>query len=66
MMIVGDLFQLAEVHETREVLKVEHRVVLAVLAEERNVLAEIHVFEVKRDEAAITALDAFAEFCEDR
>jgi hypothetical protein len=40
----------------------EHRVVFAVLAEERHVLTEVHVLEVICDKAAIAALDTLAEF----
>ena len=39
----------------------EHRLVFAVVAEERDIFAEIHVFKVIRDKAAVATLDAFAE-----
>ena len=42
----------------------EHRLVFAVLAKERRVLAEIHVLEMVCDETAVATLDAFAEFLE--
>lgn len=45
-----------------EFLKVEHRLVLAVFAKERDILAEVHVFEVIGDKAAVATLDALAEF----
>lgn len=57
--------ELRGVHEPRKVVEVEHCVVLAVLAEERDVLSEIHVLEVIGDETAIAALDALTEFGED-
>lgn len=40
----------------------KHVPVLAVLAEERNVLAEIHVLEVVCNKASVAALNALAEF----
>ena len=42
----------------------EHRLVLAVLAKECDVLAEVHVLEMIRDKAAVATLNAFAEFFE--
>ncbi len=33
-------------------------------AKERDVLAEVHVFEMIGDKAAVATLDAFAEFVE--
>ena len=53
--------ELADVEELCKVVEVEHCIVLAVLAEERNILAEIHVLEVISDKAAIAALNALAE-----
>ena len=46
-------------------VEVKHALVLAVFAEERDILAEIHVLEVICDKAAIATLDALAEFCEE-
>lgn len=40
----------------------EHRLVLAVIAVKRNVLAEIHILQVIRNIAAVAALHALAEF----
>ena len=39
----------------------EHRLVFAVVAKERDVFAEIHVFEVIGDKAAVATLYAFAK-----
>ena len=62
MIFVRDLFQFRNVHEPGEVIEVKHVLVLTVFAKERHVLAEIHVFEMVRNEASIAALDAFSEF----
>lgn len=43
----------------------EHRVVVTMFAKERNVLAQIHILQVIGDEAAVTALNALAEFGDD-
>ena len=40
----------------------EHRLVLAVIAEKRDVLAEIHILEMIGDKASVTTLYALAEF----
>lgn len=42
----------------------EHSLVLTVLAEECDVLAEVHVFQMIGDKTAVAALDALAEFVE--
>jgi hypothetical protein len=39
----------------------EHRLVFAVVAKERDVFAEIHVFEVIGDKTSVATLYAFAE-----
>lgn len=65
MMMVIVFFGFAElrcIEKFREILEVEHRIVFAVLAEERHIVTEPHVFEVICDEAAIATLDAFSEF----
>lgn len=43
MMVVVSRVQFAKVHKPRKLIKVEHRLILAVLAEERDVLAEVHI-----------------------
>ena len=65
MIFFGDLFELRNVQQLRELIEVEHRFVLAVFAKERHVLAEIHVFEMVCNKASIAALDAFSEFFKD-
>ena len=62
VVLVRDFLQLRDVHQAREIVKVEHRVVLAVLAEERDVLAEVHIPKVVGDEAPVAPLHALAEF----
>ena len=39
----------------------EHRLVFAVVAKERDIFAEIHIFEVIGNKTAVTTLDAFAK-----
>ena len=43
MVFFSDFFQLGDIHQPCEIVEVKHALVLAVLAEERHVLAEIHV-----------------------
>lgn len=62
VMLARDLVQLAEIEQAREFVKVEHRVVLAVFAEESYVFAEVHIFEVIGNKAAVATLNAFAKF----
>ena len=62
VVFVGDFLQLGDVHQAREIVEMEHRVVLAVFAEERDVLAEVHILKVVRDEAPVAPLDAFPKF----
>ncbi len=62
MVIVGHLFQLRNIQKLRKVVEVEHRLVVAMFAEERHVFTEIHVLEVICDKATVATLDAFTEF----
>jgi len=62
MVAVRHLVQLCHVEEPREFIKVKHRVVLAMFAKERHILAEIHILEVIGDKTAVTALNALAKF----
>lgn len=39
----------------------EHRLVLAVFAEEGDIFAEIHILEVVRDKAAVATLNSLSE-----
>lgn len=43
----------------------EHRLVFTMFAEERDVFAEVHVFEMIGDKTAVATLDAFAKFLQD-
>jgi hypothetical protein len=61
MIVVRRFFQLRHVHQFREIVEVEHGVILAVFAEERNVFAKVHVLQMIRNEAPVTALYAFGE-----
>ena len=61
VLIIGTI-ELREVHQLRELIEVEHRLVLAVLTKERDVLAKVHILEVIRNKAAVAPLNALAEF----
>ncbi len=37
------LFQLRDIQQRGEIIKVEHRIVFTVLAKERHVLAKVHI-----------------------
>lgn len=62
VIVLGDLLELRDVHQFREIIEVEHRIVLAVFAEESDILAEIHILQMIGDETAVTTLYAFAKF----
>jgi acetate kinase len=62
MVLVRHFLKFRNIHHFRKLIEVEHRVVLAVLAEESNVLAEVHILEVIRDEAPVAPLHALPEF----
>lgn len=62
MIFFGHLFEFRDVHQFRELIEMEHGFVLAVFAKESHVLAEVHVLEMIRNEAAIATLDALSEF----
>lgn len=61
VMLVGDFAQFGDVKNLCVFVKVEHRLVLAVLAVIGDVFAEIHILHVIRNHTAVTALDALAE-----
>ena len=61
MVFVFRFLQFRRVHKTRKLVEVEHRVVLAVLAKEGHILAEVHILEMIRDKASIAALDALGK-----
>jgi hypothetical protein len=65
VMFFGDFFQFRYIEQSCEIVEVEHGLVLAVFAKERNVFAEVHVLEMICDKAAVATLNAFAEFCDD-
>lgn len=65
MIVFGNLAQLAQIQKARKIVEVKHRLVFAVLAEERDVLAEIHVLQIIRNITAVAALHALAEFLDD-
>lgn len=64
MVALLSILELLKVYQSGKIVKVEHRVVLAVLAEERNVLTEIHILQVICDKAAVASLDAAAKLVE--
>ncbi len=39
----------------------KHRLILTVVAKERDVFSEVHILEMVGDETAVATLDAFAE-----
>jgi hypothetical protein len=56
------LVQFAQVEQFGEVIKMEHRLVLAVFAKKRHVLTQVHVLEMIRNKAPVTPLDTFTKF----
>jgi len=62
MMIFSRFLELRRVHQPRKFIEMKHIVVPAVLAKERNVLAEIHIFKMIRNKASVTSLNTFPEF----
>lgn len=61
MMFVGNFLEFAQIDKPGKIFKVEHRVVLAVIAKERHIFTEIHVFQMIRNKAAVAPLNALAE-----
>jgi hypothetical protein len=55
------LAELCRIHQFCEVIEVKHRIVLAVLAEERRILTEVHILQMISNEASIASLYAFAK-----
>lgn len=62
MIFVGNLFQLRNIEQPSELVEVEHRLVFAVVAEKRHVLAKIHILKVISNKTAIATLNALAKF----
>jgi hypothetical protein len=64
MMMIGvrDFAELVQIEQARKLVEMKHRLVLAVITVKRDVFAEIHIFQVIRNIAAVTALHALAEF----
>ncbi len=61
MMLVRDFAQFRDVENFRVIVKMEHRVVFTMLAVICDVVAEIQILHMKRDQTAVTTLDALAE-----
>lgn len=61
MMIVRGFAQLRNIEDLRVFVKVKHRIVFAVFAVICDVFAEPHILHIKRDQTAVTALNALAE-----
>src|SRR5690606_5335833 len=61
MVFIGLARQYAEVELSCKIVKVEHRVVLAMFTKERRVLAQIHILQMIGDKAAVAALNTLAE-----
>ena len=64
-MLFSNLLKLADVDKPGELIEMEHVLVLAVFAEERDIFPQVHVLQVICNEASIAALDALAELADD-
>lgn len=62
MMFAGDFVQFADIEQLCKVIKMEHRLVLAVITKECDIFTEIHILEVICDKTAVATLDAFTKF----
>ena len=62
MMVAVRFIEFLDIEQFRELIKMEHRVVLAVLAKESDVLTQVHVLEVIGNKTAVAALYTLAEF----
>lgn len=64
MMMVGfgNLAKLVQIQQPRKLVKMEHRLVLTMLAKKRDVFAQIHILQIIRNVTTIAALHALAEF----
>jgi len=61
MVFVGDLFYLRQIHQLGERFEMEHRFVMAVIAEKGHILAKIHILEMICDKTPVATLDALTE-----
>jgi hypothetical protein len=61
MMVVGHLLEFVDIDQLGKFVKMEHRLVFAVLAKKRDVLTEIHILQVICDETAVAPLNALSE-----
>ena len=62
MMFVRHFAELVQIQKPRKLVKMKHRLVLTMLAKKRDVLAEIHIFQIIRNVTTVAALHALAEF----
>jgi hypothetical protein len=62
MIVVGYFLELRDIKQSREIVEVEHRIVFAVFAKERDVFAEIHILEMIGDKAAVAPLYPLTEY----
>ncbi len=60
-MFVFGFAQFGNVQHLRIIVKVKHRIVLAVFAVIRDVFAEPHILHIKRNQTAVTTLHTLAE-----
>jgi hypothetical protein len=65
VVFVLGLAKFSGIHQPGELIEMKHRLVPAVLAVERDVLAEVHIFEVERNKTAVAPLHAAAKFCKE-
>lgn len=61
MVVFRNLFELRYVQQLGEIIEVKHRIVLTVIAKERDVLAEVHILQVISDKTAVTTLNTLTE-----
>ena len=62
MVVLGNFAKLAQIHQARKIVEMEHRLVLTMLAKKRDVLAQVHILQIIRNITTITALHALTEF----
>ena len=62
VIFVGNFFKFRDIQQRREIVEVEHGVVFAVVAKERDILAEVHILQMIGNETAVTTLYPLAEF----
>ncbi len=62
MILVCYFLQFRYIEQPGEIVEVEHRIVFAVIAEERHIVTKIHILQMIGNKTAVTPLYPLAKF----